>query len=74
MTLSRLRVKLAALLAKPRLDGGVAVGLFNPVRAELGGGAVLLVDTDYPYEDSVRVLLAGLTKPTSLQVTVVIVR
>ena len=28
-------------------DGGVAVSLFNPIRAELGAGAVLVVDTEH---------------------------
>ena len=51
-------------------DGGVAVSLFNPIRAELGAGAVLVVDTDFPFEDEVRVLLAGLSKPTPLQIRV----
>ena len=38
-------------------DGGVAVGSFAPVRAQLSATTVLVVDTEYPATDVVSVLL-----------------
>lgn len=48
-------------------DNGLAVGAFSPVRVQLSERSVLLVDSDYPFEDTVRVLVTGLglTSPTS---------
>jgi hypothetical protein len=51
-------------------DGGIAVGAFVPLRVQLGVDSVLLVDTDYPFEDSVAVLLTNLKRATPLRVRV----
>ena len=50
-------------------DGGVAIGAFAPVRANLTGGGSLLVNTEYPFDDRVEVLLR-VTKTTPLRVRV----
>jgi hypothetical protein len=51
-------------------DGGVAIGVFVPLRVQLTSSSVLLVDTDYPYEDTVTVLLTNVAKPTPLRIRV----
>ena len=43
-------------------DGGIAVGAFVPLRVQLGADSVLLVDTDYAFEDSVAVRLTKLER------------
>ena len=50
-------------------DDGVAIGAFAPVRANLTGGGTLLLNTQYPFEDRVEVLLRA-TKTTPLRVRV----
>lgn len=51
-------------------DGGIAIGAFVPLRVQLGADSVLLMDTDYPFEDSVAVLLTNLKQATPLRVRV----
>jgi hypothetical protein len=51
-------------------DGGIAIGAFVPVRVQLRADSVLLVATDYPFEDAVRVLVTNLRAPTPLRVRV----
>ena len=50
-------------------DDGIAIGAFAPVRANLTGGGTLLLNTQYPFEDRVEVLLRA-TKTTPLRVRV----
>ena len=52
-------------------DGGVAVGVLAPVRVQLAPKIVLLVNTEYPFEDRAEVLIQGaLPEPTPVRVRV----
>lgn len=51
-------------------DGGIAVGVFVPLRVQLTRTSVLLIDTDYPYEDSIRFIVTNLATPIPLRVRV----
>lgn len=44
--------------------------MFVPVRVQLTPSSVLMVSTDYPYEDVVTVLLSNLTRATPLRVRI----
>ncbi len=52
------------------LDNGIAIGAFVPVRVQLSTSSVLLLSTDYPFEDTVTVLLTNLPKETPLRIRV----
>ncbi len=49
--------KMAMYVILTTQDGGVAVGLFAPAAATLPDGSTIAVQTDYPFDDVVTVVL-----------------
>ena len=51
-------------------DGGIAIGAFVPLRVQFSPTSVLLLATDYPFEDHVTILITNLQTQTPLRMRV----
>lgn len=51
--------KFASMIVYSTSDGGAAIGLYAPSKSDLPDGSTIDIDTNYPFEDQVRVTIAA---------------